>query len=147
MKKFLRTKTNQTQYTIEDQFYLIGIVFAAVFCIAMLYLRHSPCSFHLPPCLFHLITGYYCPGCGGTRALRALFDGHLIQSAWYHPFVPYAAAVYLCFMTTQTIERTSHGRFQIGMRYHNGFVWAAAALIIVNFLIKNLLHYRYGLIL
>lgn len=147
MKKFLRTKTNQSQWTIEDHFYLIGIVFAAVSGIAVLYFRFFPYSLHLPPCLFHLMTGYYCPGCGGTRALRALFDGHLMQSAWYHPFVPYAAAIYLYFMTTQTIERASRGRFQIGMRYHNGIVWTATALIIINFFIKNLLHDRYGLIL
>ena len=24
------------------------------------------------PCLFHLATGYYCPGCGGTRAIASL---------------------------------------------------------------------------
>ena len=29
------------------------------------------------PCLFHLVTGAYCPGCGGTRALLALLHGRL----------------------------------------------------------------------
>ena len=32
------------------------------------------------PCLFHLMTGLYCPGCGGTRAVRALFRGDLAMS-------------------------------------------------------------------
>ena len=29
------------------------------------------------PCLFHLLTGLYCPGCGGTRAVRAMMAGNL----------------------------------------------------------------------
>jgi Protein of unknown function (DUF2752) len=30
-----------------------------------------------PPCLFHLLTGWYCPGCGSARALHQLLHGHL----------------------------------------------------------------------
>lgn len=43
------------------------------------------------PCLFHLLTGFYCPGCGGTRAIRLLLRGQFLKSMQYHPFVPYAA--------------------------------------------------------
>lgn len=43
------------------------------------------------PCLFHLLTGFYCPGCGGTRAIRLMLQGHWLQSLQYHPFVLYAA--------------------------------------------------------
>jgi hypothetical protein len=32
----------------------------------------------LPPCPFHTLTGLDCPGCGSTRALRALLHGHWI---------------------------------------------------------------------
>ena len=43
------------------------------------------------PCLFRLLTGFYCPGCGGTRALWALLSGHPLLSFLYHPLVPYSA--------------------------------------------------------
>jgi hypothetical protein len=36
----------------------------------------------LPPCPFHACTGLYCPGCGSTRATRALLHGHL-AAAWH----------------------------------------------------------------
>ena len=45
------------------------------------------------PCLFHLLTGLYCPGCGGTRAFRALLAGNLLLSIRYHPLVAYMAVV------------------------------------------------------
>jgi len=30
-----------------------------------------------PVCPFHAVTGWWCPGCGTTRALHALLHGHL----------------------------------------------------------------------
>lgn len=32
------------------------------------------------PCIFLELTGYYCPGCGGTRACAALFQGKIVKS-------------------------------------------------------------------
>lgn len=29
------------------------------------------------PCIFHVVTGFYCPGCGITRMLMALAEGNL----------------------------------------------------------------------
>ena len=33
------------------------------------------------PCLFHMMTGAYCPGCGGTRAVKSLLKGEILLSA------------------------------------------------------------------
>ena len=46
------------------------------------------------PCLFHELTGFYCPGCGGTRAVLALLAGHPVLSFLYHPLVPYCCLLY-----------------------------------------------------
>ena len=119
--------------TIEDYLYLLGWLAAAAAAAL------PSISRLLPPCLIYQISGYYCPGCGGTRAMRALLSGKLVRAACLHPFVPYAAFVYLFFMITQTIERVSRGKLRIGLRYRNCIVWIAVFLIIGNFLIKNIL--------
>ena len=45
------------------------------------------------PCLFQLMTGLYCPGCGGTRAVKALLAGHPVLSFLYHPLVLCTAVI------------------------------------------------------
>ena len=54
------------------------------------------------PCSFRAVTGFYCPGCGGTHAVCALALGHLRESFLYHPFVPYTAACFLIFIIWNT---------------------------------------------
>jgi hypothetical protein len=47
--------------------------------LVLLLLLHyfSPARLHLPPCSFHALTGFYCPGCGAARALHHLLRGEL----------------------------------------------------------------------
>ena len=39
---------------------------------------------HMPPCAFYRVTGLYCPGCGNTRSVLSLLDGHIWQSLRYN---------------------------------------------------------------
>jgi hypothetical protein len=34
----------------------------------------------LPPCLLYSTTGIYCAGCGATRAMHALLNGHILTA-------------------------------------------------------------------
>ena len=49
------------------------------------------------PCLFHKITGFYCPGCGITRMLYAIITGDLYQAFRYNPllFITLPAILFL----------------------------------------------------
>lgn len=89
------------------------------------------------PCLFHFLTGAYCPGCGGTRAVKLLLQGKILLSVYYHPLALYGAVLYLWFMISNSIEYASKGRFRIGMRYRKGYVIGGIVLLILNFVIKN----------
>ncbi len=52
-----------------------------------------------PECPFHRLTGLYCAGCGGTRAIRALFHGDVATCFRMNLLLPLllAAAVLFCF--------------------------------------------------
>lgn len=92
----------------------------------------------LGQCSFHRFTGLYCPGCGGTRAMRALFSGNMVASFVYHPFVIYIALFGGWFMISQTIERISKGRIKIAMHFRDVYMWIALAIIIINVFAKNI---------
>ena len=44
---------------------------------------HNPLKYPLP-CLFHVITGLYCPGCGAGRASYNILHGNFL-TAWKFP--------------------------------------------------------------
>lgn len=43
-------------------------------------------KFGSPPCLFHSATGFYCPGCGAGRALKALLELRITDALQYNVF-------------------------------------------------------------
>lgn len=62
----------------------------------------------LPACLFHTITGLSCPGCGCTRAVEALFRGHVLQSLRFNPVIVYCFLIYAAVLISHTAERLIH---------------------------------------
>lgn len=90
----------QTDETIDRYFYITGWICIAVFAAlaAVIGVCGTQILTKVPPCPLHAYTGYYCPGCGGTRATFALLHGHLIRSFVLHPFVPYTAVLGGWFM-------------------------------------------------
>jgi hypothetical protein len=46
-----------------------------------------------PPCIWHAVTGTWCPGCGGLRATYDLAHGHLAAAAGENVLVVIAVAV------------------------------------------------------
>ncbi len=146
MKSFYEHTTNRV-------FYFIGLALflpAAVLCV----LQNSGqfvLTESLYPCFFRRLSGLYCPGCGGTRAVQALFEGHLLLSFFYHPFVPYCAVLYVVFMTSHTLElifssrdfhhtkKSPHKRpFVRGLEFKIRYVYIGILLIFLQWMLKNL---------
>ena len=80
----------------SDSRRLIIISVAGAIGAAVLY-RFDPMTAHFyPPCVFHLLTGLECPGCGSTRALYHLLHGDVAGAFSLNPMlfvaVPFAGA-------------------------------------------------------
>lgn len=130
----------------EKNLYLLGWILLGIFLSYLLIAKfsNSRTFFHLP-CLFHTLTGYYCPGCGGTRACIAFLHGHFLRSLLYHPVVPYTAVVYLVFMVSHSIELLSKGKLAIGLKYRDSYIKFAAVIILVQWILRNFLKWKWGI--
>ena len=135
MRELLRAEPEQDKYFYLAGWIVMGI--AAVVLLAVI-LSEGRLLQWMPGCAFHRMTGYYCPGCGGTRAVFALLRGQIVRSLFYHPFVLFAVIFGGWFMLTQTLWRITAGRLAIGMHYRKIYLAAALLLIFGNCMIKNL---------
>lgn len=91
--------------------------------------------FHMP-CLFHLLTGLYCPGCGGTRAVKYLLRGQWALSFRYHPLVLYGvAALALELLSALAARWTGKPLVRPGREIR--LVYGGVVLVILNWIVKN----------
>ena len=99
----------------------------------------------MPPCLLYYFTGLYCPGCGGTRAFMALIQGQILKSIYYHPLVVYTVACLLWFFLKKIVQAISRDKLNIPMPEAKLLIGIAAGLVIVNWLLRNILHLGLGI--
>lgn len=90
------------------------------------------------PCVMHTLTGLYCPGCGGTRAVLSLLHGHFLESFFYHPVVMYTVVVFAWYYVSNTIEYISKGKIPIAMKLKIRYLWIALGIILVQCILKNI---------
>lgn len=81
-------------------FFWTGLwIWIPVLAVGYWFSRYGYASYHsLLECTFYNVTGFPCPGCGGTRAVYYLFSGDIIKSIRYHPVIIYGVLAYVHFM-------------------------------------------------
>lgn len=91
--------------------------------------------FHMP-CLFHLLTGLYCPGCGGTRAVKYLLQGQWALSFRCHPLVLYGVGA-LALELVSVLAGRVLGKPLVRPGKEISLVYGGVVLVVVNWIVKN----------
>ncbi len=102
--------------------------------------------FRLPLCLFKLMTGYPCAGCGMTRAFEAAAHGHFKEAFEWHPvglalfFAMWLGAIFATYelLTNQPFD------WEGWMNRHGALVvWVLFFALLAIWLLR-LSYYRFG---
>ena len=89
-------------------------------------------------CVFHELTGYYCPGCGSGRALRALLHGSFAEAFGYNALFLLLGVPCGVLLVREYLRFVFPG---LGLRKAALPAWcgpAALALILLFWLLRNL---------
>src|SRR3954454_23127478 len=73
-----------------------------------------------PTCLVKLLTGFDCPGCGGTRAAWYLLHGDIPAAAHHHAMMVFATPFLAYLYVSWTVNRLANRKVLPTMRLSNG---------------------------
>ena len=86
----------------------------------------------LPSCPINTLSGLYCPGCGMTRSIVALYDGDILLSLRSN-VTTYVAAVLLIMLYAEWVAH-AFGK-QVNTFIHNGKIMAVIGTVLLIWLI------------
>lgn len=131
--------------TFEKQVYVLGLLLIPFLIIGIIifpYIFNFMKDIHFK-CAIYEITGWYCPGCGGTRAINYLLHGNIIKSFIYHPIVVSSIIMYLIYMISHTIAIFKKDYKGIEIQIWHSLL--LLGIVILNFIIKNILLLKFGI--
>ncbi|MDR0939783.1 MAG: DUF2752 domain-containing protein [Mediterranea sp.] len=117
-----------------------GIVLGIVLLV-WLYKTYNPMGYSLfPKCLFKLLTGYDCPGCGSQRAIHYLLNGEIGKAMGANMLVvvsiPY---LLLAVLLDYVLEKTPRRLRIRNLLYGKYAIWTIFTLVILFWIGKNVI--------
>ncbi|MFC5911531.1 DUF2752 domain-containing protein [Streptacidiphilus monticola] len=92
---------------------------------------------HYPTCPFLLLTGWWCPGCGGLRAVHALTRGD-VPAALHDNAFGVALLVALLLLWARWTRHAARGRPTPPLRLPRGLLIGVAVMAVAFTVLRNL---------
>ena len=124
----------------------VGILIASAFILRRhidAYPGSDPSSGRFSGCLLHDFFHIYCPLCGGTRGIVALFQGQILTSLVSNPLSAYLVAGFL-FQDIRALIRICKNRAPL-IAVPSWYWWGMLAIGVTVFIVRNWLLLGFGI--
>jgi hypothetical protein len=119
------------------------LLVTAALALLLIYFFFDARKGGFPECPFHLLTGWFCPGCGSQRALSSLLHGKVFEATHNNIlmvlFLP--LLLYSAF-----IEVRYAGSRKMKLWYSPVFVKVVLVIVICFWVIRNIPHYPFSIL-
>lgn len=95
---------------------------------------------HYPSCPILWLTGHYCPGCGGLRALHDLLHGQVAAAVSANLvvvfMVPVAVMLWARWVLTRSVVISAENRW--GRAVPSWLLWSLLVVVLLFWVLRNL---------
>lgn len=90
------------------------------------------------PCIFYQITGFYCSGCGDSRALRSILHLDFYQAIRYNAVFTAALPLIAAYFTALVFSFIRFGEDRISRKIPVKIVWVFIAVALLYGILRNI---------
>jgi len=112
--------------------------------MAMVYRWNPQSAGFFPACPIHALTGYYCPGCGATRALHQLLHGNIAAAFSYNPLFVLSTPLAAYWIVSEVFLFFG-GRLP-RITVPEKAMWLALIVVVAFGVARNIPHYPFTLL-
>lgn len=99
-----------------------------------------------PGCALHTLTGYYCPACGGQRALSALLHGNIILAMRNNLLFIIILPFFIKYSFTGAQRLILNNKPFLNLKFSSFQLWFILGIILLFFLLRNINTYPFNLL-
>lgn len=140
-KKFFNPGVTLSAFSQPARWFSLATLISMALAFLFLF---DPASFiFYPPCPFHEITGFYCPGCGSLRSLHQLLHGHPLEALNLNPLMvlslPFIGYILIsCHLDSLRLRKPS------SLVSSPRPVWLLLGIILIFWILRNIPLYPFS---
>lgn len=116
----------------------LALCAGAAAAVGVLYLyHHDPYSYPLP-CLFYLLTGLYCPGCGAGRACYSILHLRFADAFCYNPLMTVLLPLIGIYIVVRGLDWVITGRNHVDSKISVRLLVVILAVVLVYGAVRNI---------
>lgn len=144
MKKTVRIK-KYIQNSRKVRLLILAAAAAIALCGAVYLYYHHPYRYPLP-CVFHVITGLYCPGCGAGRACYSILHLQIKDAFCFNPLMTVLLPLIGLYVTVRAVDWAITGGNHVDRKISVKMLVIILIIVIVYGILRNIPVYPFTLL-